>query len=444
MNDFRGLKGQFDKVNFIGLHDFKMGMAMNVPIGVRMRDFPAGYSGILSVLKSLIGEIFSQDYYYSYEHDNASKILFLFSHSYIIREDHRVMFFKTANLLPVRDVLEAHHCGRRIDFSWSSFLLLFYVMIWFWQIRYIKLSLKDRLYYIGNLVWGKRWARELYKIDFNGQYNLLVTLCDAHMADNMATQLFKKYRIMTATLQHGWYSMTIPKADSFRDINLGLEGMVSDKFLCYGEYSKQGAVVSGIELNRIVCLGNPQFIDMNKRYQTCPKKIFCLLLSRSLEAGTGYDFIANNREMIEIANEICLKMKMKYIIKYHPGEDKAETDLLYGKSIKQEFLHDQYWNTYPLIKLVDKVDFSITDGISTTYLEMLYMRQPSFRYIKHFDTFTKFAWGGFMDSSEVLVLIKMLDSQPEKIHKHIESMVEFVYGGGDVGAHYKKYLKTFM
>ena len=42
------------------------------------------------------------------------------------------------------------------------------------------------------------------------------------------------------------------------------------------------------------------------------------------------------------------------------------------------------------------------------------------------------------------MLMKMIDSQPEEIYKHIEDIINFAYIGGDIGAHYKEYFKTFM
>ena len=274
---FRTLVNSLNRIRIWGLADYDLGTALTVPLKEALSQSAVSRT---MIFKRLFAAIFIERHYYETYTQPEAKILFFYSHSYVAGgPHHKKLFHKVTSLVGQKDMLVA--CQQRGECCFGGVALLAYLPIWFVQMRKVELDWKCKFFLLTYLLEVKKWIQSSEKQFCPAKYKLLVTFCDAHVTDNIMTQYFKNAGIATATLQHGWYRETKQGADSFSDIELGFEGLVSDKFLAWGEYIETSAIRSGVGRHKIVCLGSPHFIDYECTEASGVSNYFGLVLGRS-------------------------------------------------------------------------------------------------------------------------------------------------------------------
>lgn len=411
-----------------------MGTAMTISVREALLTCP---ENIKTTFKRIIASVFFNNYLYKVEIQTDAKILCLFSHSYAVRTDLSKIFNKVTNLLTDRDILLAE--ARHNMLYLRGILLLFYLPIWLIQMRKIEIGFQHKLYLLSVIAESKKWTSSAEFRKFPSKYNLLVTFCDAHLADNLMTQCFKKAGVTTATLQHGWYRKTLKDIAAFSGIEVSFEGFISDKFLVWGEYAKMSAIQSsGIKPENIVCIGHPAYIGCEKKQENClTKNIFGIILGRS-----NYQCYKENRDLIKIANSVSYKLGINYVIKYHPGDTLNECRT-YDDLVNQEFLYAICDKDSSLEAYITNVDFSIV-GSSSVYVDLMYMGGIAFRYTLVRDDYDLVQWGNFESTDDLLNLIQEYQNDKEKFQHRKNEVRHLLCGKGDIADNYRSFFNNYM
>lgn len=430
LEQFRGVIKKLNDIRFIGLRNYNCGSAF----AVQVSNILLGCPKPINIFKTLIAALFFKRCSYELEFQSEAKILFVFSHSYAGRGDLKKIFNKVTGLIRLCDIWTASEI--KPVFELSGLRLILYIPIWLMQMKSIEISLKEKLYLTAVFIESKKWALFIEKNALVNKYKLLVTFCDIHSADSIITQHFKKAGIFTATLQHGWYRKTLQNANEFNNIELGFEGFVSNRFLAWGEYIKNSAVQSGIPSEKIICIGNPQYIGFKPLAKNDSLNTFGIILGRSRK-----HCIIENRNLIEIANKIASAFGCKYIIKYHPGDTVNEINE-YDNLIAPEYLADKYDKSTSLEDYIINVDFSLV-GSSSVYADLLYMGEVAFCYALVNDDYDDLEWGKFKNTEEVFRLIKTYQQNRVLFRQQSKEVGQILCGKGNIAENYKAFFHDY-
>ena len=429
---FRAIVRELNEIRFVGLTDYDMGSSITVQVKDLLQSYP---ESIKTIFKRLIVSVFFKQYTYNHEIQPGAKILFLFSQSYAERGDHKKTFNKVTSLLKSKDTLIAEVRHKMFDIRGS--LLLIYLPIWLMQMRKVDINFKYKLYLASSIVESKKWVSSMeFKISPQ-KYNLLVTFCDAHLADNLLTQRFKKAGVATATLQHGWYNKTLKDAEDFSKIGLGFEGFLSDNILIWGDYIKTNAIQSGVVLKSLICAGHPRYIGYTDVIKGGKDNMFGIILGRSM-----HYYKQENIKLIEIANSVSEELGVRYVVKFHPGDTAAEIRE-YDDLIKPECLYKTYQNAASLGTYIMDVELSIV-GTSSVYADLLYMGEIVFRFTAVNDDYDEIQWGKFNNKYELLNLMKAYQKEKDSFGKIAKETGCLLCGKGNIADNYKGFFSNFM
>jgi hypothetical protein len=434
INCYRTIIKKLNEIRFWGLKDYALGSVLTVPVS----DILSSYSiNTKFIIKRLILAMFFRQFEYNKVISPESKILFLFSQSYVGGGNyHKKLFNNVANLLLHKDTIVAKKIRRVFDLS--GLILLIYLPIWLFQMWKInEINFMDKIFLLSFLLESKKWIlNQNFKV-FSQKYKLLVTFCDVHLADNIMAQRFKKAGITTATLQHGWYRETLHDADTFSNIELGFEGFISDKFLAWGEYIKSSAIRSGINPKSVICLGHPKFIGFQGIIKKKTKNKFGLILGRSV-----LHCQRENRELISIANQVSQKYGFKYIVKYHPSDSDDELRE-YDSLINPEYMFLRSDKDLSVDRFGEDVEFSII-GSSSVFADLLYMGEIIFRYTRVNDDYDKLDWGKFINQTELFNLIDTFFQNKDDFRGKAREIGWLLCGKGNIVDNYRNFFGSYL
>lgn len=423
---------ELNSIRFVGLQEYDIGSAMNVTLlyNVFLRTHTP------NVWRVLFATIFRPVEGYSLVEKVDAKILFFYSQEYRRRNDLESMFHKVANLYETKDIMTPGIT--RKSFEVTGVMFLFFVPLWLFQIKGLKISLHEKLTLIAKIIFIKKWVRYLQQHVDPIKYKLLVTLCDTHVADNIIAQYFKRAGCLTATLQHGWCIRSLPDADNISGIALHFEGFVSDIFLAWGEVTKARAVQSGVPSDKILCTGHPNYIGLRKVQQKrVALKIFGILLTRSI-----HPFKTENINLINISNKIAQKYGMQYIVRYHPAD--SITDVAtYEAIMPRKCLHGTGSQNSALADLAADIDFCVV-GSSSVYAELLFLGVAAFRYTAINDDYAEFPWGTFTNADELISILDNEYADKTKCMERVSKYGELLCGQGEIAENYRNFFRNCL
>lgn len=300
--------------------------------------------------------------------------------------------------------------------------------IWLYQISDINMKFNEKIRIIMLLVENYKWHKILQdNYLYIRSIPLLIVFFDVLMFDNIFVQYCKSLNVPTATLQHGHFQEWEPNDESGMS-GYAYRNSLSDYFLAWGEYSKQEAIASGMNGDKVLCVGNPAYIDVNKFPMAGPHNVFGLIL-----AG-GKDFDKYNAQMIELANKLAEKCNMKYIIKTHPGSGTQD----FKNHIKQEYVERICPLNETVFSFAESVSFALT-LYSTVYSELLFLKVPVFRYVPEntIDLYKRLSHGLFNDYKELVNVIQELQNNPENIKKQCAENKRMLFVSGNIADNYR-------
>ena len=239
---------------------------------------------------------------------------------------------------------------------------------WFLSFRKRNISFIQKLIILNRLAY---LHQVLAYIDENIQvrdYSLFVSFYDSLIEDSFWEEIFRLRNIKTASLQHGQFI-------SYREdteINCGIElrTFKSDFLLCWNNYTKREAIMSGVEESRLPVLGIIGYAAKEHWNQSMKPNndIFGVVIGHP-------DYIDENIVLINAANNLSRTKGFKYYLKLHPNykedffKDVVDPSHYIGNVIKG----------IDMIEYANMVDFSIV-GSSTVFTELLFLRHEIIRY----------------------------------------------------------------
>ena len=214
----------------------------------------------------------------------------------------------------------------------------------------MKLSLALKLCHYRNTI------DYMEKQDIALAYTKYCSFCSAHAYEAILDEYFRKRDKATYTLQHGFYFLyKKPPIDMIM-----YENMISDKLLCWGEFTRHEFIKFGIQPERIKVAGYPRSTKPLKPYKVQSDKLHILLLCARKK------FDENNRTIMRLCLDFVQKYhgKVHITVKAHPSLDQKKYKQL---SISHGF---DYAEDQTIRELISSgiYDFAITYN-STAYLD---------------------------------------------------------------------------
>lgn len=165
-----------------------------------------------------------------------------------------------------------------------------------------KLSLSCVMTYTLNII------DELEKNKPPKELEKFCSFCSAHSQEAILDYYFQKYGIETYTLQHALYFIF----NNYPIHAIAYENMISNKLLCWGDYTKDEFIKYGIKEEKLVVVGYPKEINKLKLNKTITKNILVL-----------FGHIDNNKSNLELIELLkCFKQKnpeFNIDLKLHPS-----------------------------------------------------------------------------------------------------------------------------
>jgi hypothetical protein len=194
--------------------------------------------------------------------------------------------------------------------------------------------------------------------------DLIILFDDVGVFGKTIANVCKTKKIPCLTLQHGTFG------------DLPIQGVVSDKFAAYGNFSKKILEKNGVDPKKIVVTGNPKFdIILNKKYSKkdfykkfkIPKDNKLIVFATSFFRGEFYENIVSS-----LFN--CVKKfdKVKLLIKQQPSEETVTPYMVLAKKIGIDVIIVQ---KYDLFEILYASDVLITTS-STVGLEAMVFNKP--------------------------------------------------------------------
>ena len=425
IESFQRLKKQLNDIKFFSLKNYELGTAFVMILREKTSKIPCR-----ELFRSFLSLLLIRNWAYDFDKMEKADILFFYSFDYILRTDHLNSFLKMSEIMPGKNVLLGHRSKRK--FTVKNLKAIGRIPVWLVQIRKIDMDRSNRInmvLFIANLF---NWVREFER--HSGillEHKAMVTLFDADVYENMFVQFFKMHGIPTATFQHGHFNATSARENGFEEVGAAFEGFISDKFLAWGEYTKNEAIRCGVDPSRVVCTGSAKFIG----YEGIGQKdhignVFGIVMN-----GIGDLNEKTNIEMIRMANEVAKKKNMKYLLKPHPASDMS----IYESVIQAEYLQGITEKGGPIEEYAASVDFSLAMG-SSVYSELIYMEQIVFRYVLEgvIDRYENIRLGIVKNSGDLMERIDLLKRDLKSVQAMNEEIKSVLYEPGDIRENYRR------
>ena len=239
------------------------------------------------------------------------------------------------------DVIEYRFC--------FSFKKIFRKLRWFFLLyrKYKKKEIKHPAFFSLLIAQYVVYFREISKKIMERKYRVVTTFCDTHDIENLFSQIAKSYNKTTVTLQHGQYvfwNREIPESEVYKNF-------VSDYLLAWGRATKEEFKKAGVNENKILCVGAlKEFSKNTPLVYNNMKNVFGVILSGNVHK-------KSNIHLIELANGISKKYKLKYILRLHP----QNSECIYKKECDLKYL-------YRIVKGVENIDYVKQVDFSLVYM----------------------------------------------------------------------------
>lgn len=359
--------------------------------------------------------------------DHGGAILALYSQDYI-RADHMKTFRDFCSHFPEIDMLYAErltipirnrrrYLGNRIFVHRAIFRMnrLGFTQAQTFATAQQLLYLRQAIHDIGRLICRK-------------QYSLLLTYFDASMTDAYFVQQFRRRKIPTATLLHGTaLSANLPPSGTTTAFFAELFGSSADYILAWNLFSREKLEKLGIPKKRIRVLGSPKCCGEMQSAASHHSGRFGVLLNVPI-------FDAQNRALIDDANQISKALGMKYRVKYHPQSMlNTYDDLIDPACLDCIVPHGVSINNF-----AQTVDFSIS-GNSSVFAEMVSLGHPVYHRLGVCED-DIYADVPFLSYSSALQLIE----QKPNLRVVSQKEREYFSGPKDIYRAYKDFFHEFI
>lgn len=234
------------------------------------------------------------------------------------------------------------------------------------------------------------------KNNFNN-IKLAVVYSDRHLNEYIFITYMKTLDIKTATLQHGAFISKREVSKPTIDF-AGIEFAYSraDYFLAWNQFTKDEAIKSGMDSDKIKILGIPKYINYNfNSIAKENKNVFGLMLN-----GASMDQL--NRELISYANELAKKTNKKYYLKYHPGFK----NFVYDDIVEKEYFAGNLEINSTITDYIDMVDFTLISN-SSVFIELVFLHHKVYRMnAGEYDKFSDIKINSFNNTEELMELVE--------------------------------------
>lgn len=407
---------QLNAISFWGLKNIKVGDVLSIAIW-GCKNWSSKTLKHINVFK-----VWKFDVNFS---GKAPRPAFIFPYLQSYRPDQLAKFQAVTNLFEDKAVLTAEKKTKRIN----PFFV--YIPIWYAQMKKINYSpiIKRGLCY--KLCEAMGYAYEMELLIKKGGCDKIVCFFDVSAADNLLVQKYRQRHFDTYTLQHGIIN------GSYDYIEYRCSH--AKYFLAWGEYTKRMAMRYGVSENKIKIVGNvnhllEEEIDFKDR---CAETAYFAVCTNGVLTRENW---RSNKTLIEMANCIAKKYKLRYFLKIHPYDDRKR----YIHLIDQDFCADIVEKGTDIIDVLKRVDFTIC-GNSTTFCDSIYYGVPSFRYIhgndKKIDVCKGLRFGRVESLEELEKAISDRNINPAKYDRELAETRNLLFAEGNIQ---KKYLEAIQ
>jgi len=242
----------------------------------------------------------------------------------------------------------------------------------FWdalKIEFIELLKKKCLDTVTEIELAKRLFQKC-------KFSAIIIGSEVAFNELILLKLAKKFNVTSILLQHGLYYDDFPQSFEYNKF-LGVLPIYSDKFIVWGESTKEYAIKCGISPQKIEVLGSPILDDVfDIKKEKNNKEEFILLATSSPTDYFVRDLSIEIWERYESAiKKICetvTKSNKKLIIKLHPYHQ--EYDIT--KLVKQINPDIEVIKKGDIKQLIKSCEIFIAIDISTTILTAQILEKP--------------------------------------------------------------------
>lgn len=377
-----------NQINNLNLADFK-----GIDIGKALTYSILGFEhkNVVNELKAIVAPLVKNHYRIL---KNQGNVVFLWGLSTAKRKDHEEKFDSVANTIEDSCIIKADR----------SLNLTFYPLYLFKLLKFIfvckKLNAEKRLCrYIAYWLFSLYCQLENLKTLYNHIKNkkLLCVWCDVMPSDYIAVEFFKSKGIKTATLQHGEYNPNSLEG------NLAYMLSPSDYFICFGKHASRLAQIAGLKNEKLLELGNPEFVGKSLPQKMDNKKTGYFGLSLSY-----LDFKEENINLLKNAVLISEFTGLKCFIRQHPSLNMSDYS---------EYTHDKCFEFQDkkesMEKFIENVEFVVL-GLSNVYISLIMKLIPVFRLQlpNKSDQYSDINWSTFSDIEEFKKLYNKFINEP--------------------------------
>ena len=207
--------------------------------------------------------------------------------------------------------------------------------------------------------------------------DVVIVLNESGFNEQIILKFAREKNIPIFLSSHGLSYETLEQNYCERRIFDGVDPILSDKFLLWGEKQFIFAKNYGIDSKKIEVIGSPVHDAIfEKQFNTKPTKDFVLLATSSPTNSMVNDLTVNTIEKYEKAIEtICktvIKQNKKIILKLHPFQEELDVTNL----VKKIDPKIQVVKSGDIISLIHDCDIFVTIDVSTTILEAQILSKP--------------------------------------------------------------------
>lgn len=428
-------ENMFEKASHINFKGFKRGATKNAmrmyDLSVKKRFDSIRSTTVQNSIDAILWHAQTIEAEYQVK-ECGGKILFVYSHEFY-REDSVNKFRCVCDTAETHDML----FPKLLDpFGFSSEEtrhVLRLAKTWYFQMGKTKLPAQERLYIISYLCRLFHGSQSMLRA-INKRYNLVVFYYDAAPMESVVAATLKKSGFKTATLQHAMSYPVDLNADVCPTVsNAVLSLTEADYILLWNSISREQCVRFKKKKRGLFICGILSQIGVEPATLESKKtNTFGVILEALNEVNDQA-----NRELIMMANQLCERYELKYVIRYHPTS-KGDG---YEKIIDKTYLRSVAMPDSSFKDFVSQVDFTLLTS-SSSLCEIVYLNGLVFRYSPTWlpDRWAAVPYNKFSNAEELQVLFSQ-----EKTSRitMIQNMQSLLSSDVDPQQGYKQFWKKF-
>ena len=334
--------------------------------------------------------------HYLYNFDLRDKSDFcMFYGKTFFRKDHNKTFINfSSNFENADRVFSATLQKKKIHFL-RFVIYQCLALIWMCQLLFTGHRLRESFSYLYYLFVCRETIKMIEKTPWK-KYKFVVVYYDLVSDENCFIQFYQHHGIPGLTLQHGIFSEK-PIVKNISDTAIEFKRSISDYYLAWNQYTKEEAIIAGMDANKIVVLGIPKYATYKKtpRLSTNVDNCFGIVLNNK-------NFSFHNEQMIRIANEISHKTGLKFYMRYHPDLKGDE----YQKIVGDGFAGNCN-NNLTIEEYSKTVKFTIISS-SSVFVDLVFLQHPVYRLVvSENDTYATVKLNSFKNADELLKLLML-------------------------------------